>query len=335
MRGLRFLIVFLTAMGGFLWLTISSTGHPLYVNVPAVVYHVSSESTLTWTSEDFHPRFFSEWEGWDIENKMWSFHKVSVSPSPFLLSGEANSASFQPKRPGINRRRAWVLGTANAGTIFWGFKQAIESWGKTKGEFHIKGDWRGDNLAQIDELSHFMWGYRMTQFLFSAYQWAGFSPKASRMISVSQTAMVLTLVEYPIDAYNPKQGLGFSDLVFDYLGIGFACMKERCHWLEDFDVKISSRGNILMGNQPVFAQTYEEFDNFIYWITYRTNLFLPRKALCFGLGYGVTHPKGEAERQIFGGIGLSLPDCAALFSERLGNRLKFLEMFYPHLSVEF
>jgi hypothetical protein len=112
-------------------------------------------------------------------------------------------------------------------------------------------------------------------------------------------------------------------------------MKSSCRWLEDFDVKISSRRNILLGNQPVFAQTYEQFDNFIYWLTFKTRLFLPRKVLCFGLGYGVTHQSGKAERHILGGIGLSLPDCAALLGERIGARLKFLEIFYPNLSVEF
>jgi hypothetical protein len=320
---------------GFFLLTNSGTAHPLQIDSPSDLYHTPSESTLVWANEGFHPRFFTGSQGWDSENRMRLFQKVSVSASPFLLSREASSASFKPKRTGINRKRAWGLGTANAGTIFFGFKQAIESWGKTKGGFHMKGDWKGDNLAQIDELSHFMWGYKMTQFLFSAYRWAGFSPKASRVISVSQTAFILSLVEYPIDAYNPKQGLGISDLVFDYLGIGFACMKTRCHWLEDFDVKISSRKNILLGNQPVFAQSYEQFDNFIYWLTYRTKLFLPGKVLCFGLGYGVTHRDGKAERHILGGIGLSLPDCAALLGEKFGTRLKFLEIFYPNLSVEF
>jgi hypothetical protein len=320
---------------GFFLSNNSVAANPLQVNSPGYVYHTPSESTLVWASEDFHPRFFTRSQGRGGNNNIRLFQKVSVSTSPFLLSREANSISFKSKRTGINRKRAWILGTVNAGTIFFGFRQAIESWGKTKGGFHMKEDWRGDNLAQIDELSHFMWGYKMTQFLFSAYRWAGFSPKASRVISVSQTAMVLTLVEYPIDAYNPKQGLGISDLVFDYLGIGLACMKSRCRWLEDFDVKISSRKNILLGNQPVFAQTYEQFDNFIYWFTYRTRLFLPRKVLCFGLGYGVTHQSGKAERQILGGIGLSLPDCAALLGERIGARLKFLEIFYPNLSVEF
>lgn len=88
-----------------------------------------------------------------------------------------------------------------------------------------------------------------------------------------------------------------------------------------------------MGNQPVFAQTYDQFGNFIYWLTYRTRLFLPRKVFCFGLGYGVTHHGDEPNREFFGGIGLSLPDLFSLFGKGLSRRIGFLEIFYPHLSL--
>jgi len=234
----------------------------------------------------------------------------------------------------INRSRAWLLGTVNSGAVFYGFKQAIAAWGDSKGEFHFKDDWKGDHLAQIDELSHFLWGYKMTQFLFRSYRWAGFSAKTSHAISVFQTAFILTMVEYPIDAYNPKQGFGVSDLVFDYAGIGLAYLRQRHRWLEDFDVKVTFRRSVLLGNQPIFAQTNEEFDNFLYWLTYRADLFLPQKALCFGVGYGVTHRQNEPARHLLLGIGLSLPDFLSLFKEDLGPRFRFLEVFYPNLSVE-
>jgi hypothetical protein len=243
---------------------------------------------------------------------------------PYLTSG----------KKGINYKRAGFLSTANAGAIIYGFRQAISSWGESKGEFHLKNDWKGDNLAQIDELSHFLWGYKMTQFLFWSYRWAGFSSKVSHIISISQTALVLTMVEYPVDAYNPKQGLGLSDLVFDYAGIGLACLKHSFPWMENFDVKISSKNNIFLGKQPLFAQTYGEFDNFIYWLTYKHKLYLPQKVLCFGLGYGVTHRHDVPQRELLVGVGLSLPDFISLFHENLGRRLKFLELFYPNLNME-
>jgi hypothetical protein len=258
-----------------------------------------------------------------------------LGPGPAAPARPGNAYDSRPTRQGINYKRAAPLAVANAGAIGYGFRRAISAWGESQGGFHFKNDWKGDHLAQIDELSHFVWGYKMTQFLFWSYGWAGFSPKTSRLIAVSQTAFVLTMVEYPIDAYNPKQGVGLSDLAFDYAGIGLACLKQRCRWLENFDVKISWRKDIIFGNQPVFAQTYSQFDNFIYWLTYKTELFLPQKALCFGLGYGVTHRQDRPTRHLLMGIGLSLPDFVSLFSEGLGKQVKFLDLFYPNLNLEF
>lgn len=247
---------------------------------------------------------------------------------------EQNPLVHKPERSRVNLKRTSILCTVNAGAIFFGFKGAIASWGKSKGAFHFKNDWNGDKLKQTDELSHFLWGYKMTQFLFSAYRWSGFSTEASHAISVFQTAFVLTMVEYPIDAYNPKQGLGVSDLVFDYAGIGLAYTKRRFGWLEDFDFKLSWKRDIFLANQPMFAQTFEEFDNFIYWFTYRTKLLLPQKIVCLGLGYSATRRAGEPKRQFFAGIGLSLPDLVSLFGKKLERHAKFLELFYPNLRLE-
>lgn len=223
----------------------------------------------------------------------------------------------------------------NGAAIFFGFKQAIASWGESDGKFHLKSDWKGDGLAQTDELSHFMWGYKMTQFYFWAYDWVGLSPKTGQALSIFQSVLLLTLVEFPIDAYNPDQGFGTSDLIFDYLGVGLAYMKEHKHWLDDFDFKISWKRNILTSHQPLFAQTYDEFDNFIYWITYRTRLFMPRKIFCLGLGYSATHQDGKPRRDFFGGISLSLSDFASLFGKKLEEHTRFLEMFYPNLHIRF
>jgi hypothetical protein len=174
----------------------------------------------------------------------------------------------------------------------------------------------------------------MTQFFFWAYDWVDLSSKTSQALSISQSALLLTLVEYSIDVYNPKQGFGISDLVFDYLGVGLAYMKRHNSWLEDFDFKISWKKNLFLANQLIFVQTYEEFDNFIHWFTYRTRLFTLRKIFCLGVGYSATHPGCKPKGEFFGGIGLSLPDFASLFGEKLRERAKFLEIFYPNLCIK-
>jgi hypothetical protein len=234
----------------------------------------------------------------------------------------------------IDYRKASIIGGLNLVAIIVGFHQAMNIWGESKGRFHIKDDWKGDGLAQTDEISHFLWGYKMTQFFYWTYAWVGFSPKTSQILSSSESALILTSVEYPIDAYNPKQGLGVSDLVFDYLGVGMAIVRKHQSWLNDFDFKISWKKNIFSVNKTPFAQTYEEYDNFIYWFTYRPKLFFPKKLLCFGFGYSVTHLGFEPQRELYGGIGLSIPDFISLFGRKLGDKSKFLEILYPNIRIK-
>jgi hypothetical protein len=234
----------------------------------------------------------------------------------------------------IDYRKASIIGGLNLVAVTVGFHKAVNIWGESKGRFHIKDDWKGDGLAQTDEVSHFMWGYKMTQFFHWAYDWVGFSPKTSRALSSSESALILTLVEYPIDAYNPKQGLGVSDLIFDYLGVGLAIARKHQSWLNDFDFKISWKKNIFSQNKTPFAQTYEEYDNFIYWLTYRTKFFFPKKLLCFGFGYSVTHSGMQSQRELYGGIGISIPDFVSLFGKKLGDKSKFLEILYPNIHIK-
>lgn len=234
----------------------------------------------------------------------------------------------------IDYRKASIIGGVNLVAIAVGLPQAMNTWGKSKGKFHLKDDWKGDGLAQTDELSHFMWGYKMTQFLTWAYDWVGFSPKTNRALSLFQSSLILTLVEYPIDAYNPEQGLGISDLVFDYLGIGLAVAKKDQGWLKDFDFKLSWKKNIFSENKTPFAQTYEEYDNFIYWLTYRTKFVLPKKLFCLGFGYSATHSGFEPRREFYAGIGLSIPDFASLFGKRVGDFSNFLGILYPNIRIK-
>jgi hypothetical protein len=276
-----------------------------------------------------------------------SGHSVSLSETDFDLilnpCGSSRERGFFPinlkfsyrlNPRGINYKRASIMATGSAAFVYFGLKHAMDVWGKSNGKFHIKNDWTGDHLAQSDELSHFTWGYKMTQFCFWMYDWIGFSPKTSQLLSMIESSLILTIVEFPVDAYNPQQGLGISDLIFDYLGVGFAfARKHRCS-LRDFDVKVSWKRNLFATNHPAVSQTFGEFDNFIFWLTYRPHLFVPRRFLCLGLGYSVTHKGIKPQREFYGGLGLSLSDFFGLLGKRFKSYTQFLDLFYPNFKLK-
>lgn len=244
------------------------------------------------------------------------------------------TAYSRPKN-GISYKRAVIFGIANVTAISFGFEHTTAIWGKSNGRFHIKWeDWTGDHLAQIDEISHFMWGYKMTQFFFGAYQWVGLSPRTGQLLSMLESALILTAVEYPIDAYNPQQGLGISDLIFDYMGVGLAYTKKHNAWLDNLDFKISWKRNIFKARDSAFAQTYQDYDNIIYWVTYRPSLIIPRKIVCWGFGYSTNHVGIEPRRQFYLGVGLSMSDFVGLFGKKLKKPAGFLDLFYPNFKLK-
>jgi hypothetical protein len=42
----------------------------------------------------------------------------------------------------------------------------------------------------------------------------------------------------------------------------------------------------------------------------------------------------KPKREFYGGIGLSIPDFASLFSKKLGDKSKFLEILYPNIRIK-
>ena len=311
-----------------------------------VLNHSTSDSVLGITkplprNHLFSPIFSLNENGWQ---KFSKFSILGYQNSPEFDEGfsfyqgnyyEKKRFSSHPiAQRKIDYRKASIIGGVNLVAIAVGFPQAIKTWGKSKGKFHLKDDWKGDGLVQTDEICHFLWGYKMTQLLYWAYDWVGFSSKTSRIISSSEASLILTLVEYPIDAYNPTQGLGISDLIFDYLGVGMALAKKRHSWLNDFDFKFSWKKDILSKNKTPFLQTYEEYENLIYWFTYRTKFFFPKKLICVGVGYSITRFTCEPKREFYGGIGLSIPDFASLFGKRARDFSNFLEILYPNIRIK-
>ncbi len=93
------------------------------------------------------------------------------------------------------------------------------TWGQSRGRFHVKDDWTGDSLSQNDEASHLFFGYTLTRTFSGQWRWGGMPPRRSRTVGAAESAVALTLVEV-LDAFNPAQGLGISDLLFDYTGVG-------------------------------------------------------------------------------------------------------------------
>ncbi|MGB9561673.1 MAG: hypothetical protein ACPL6C_02560, partial [bacterium] len=105
----------------------------------------------------------------------------------------------EPDRTNIHWGRLAITSALGIGIAAYAIDYEMDTWGRTRGKFHFKDDWDGDFLAQTDELSHFFYAYKMTQFGYLLARFDGFSTKTSIIIGSSIAFLWLFSVEYPID----------------------------------------------------------------------------------------------------------------------------------------
>ncbi|MGH8004228.1 MAG: DUF2279 domain-containing protein, partial [Limisphaerales bacterium] len=151
-------------------------------------------------------------------------------------AGMIHHPFYQPKTS-----RLVILGGGHVVGLAVAYDQTQKSWGGSTGKFHFKSDWSGDGLAQNDEISHLTVAYTLTKEFYRAYRWAGFSPKKARLYGTLESAVLMTFVEVPMDAFNTTQGFGIEDLLANYAGVGLGFLKlsRPGNW----DIKTSAKSN--------------------------------------------------------------------------------------------
>jgi hypothetical protein len=229
--------------------------------------------------------------------------------------------------------RLLILGGGHLAAAVFTYDQTQKSWGGSTGRFHFKNDWSGDYLAQNDEASHLVVGYVLTKEFYRAYRWAGFSPKKARLYGALESAFLLTFVEVPMDAFNATQGFGAEDLMADYAGVGLGLLQLRNPG--NWDIKAHAKTNPFSSQSHLFSQTAEQFDNFVFWGTYRPALkWGERQPFSVGIGYSVRRGRDVFDplRELYLGIGTTIPDLVRAFSPKAAKYFEVLDFYYFNLN---
>ncbi|OLB67537.1 MAG: hypothetical protein AUI09_03120 [Gemmatimonadetes bacterium 13_2_20CM_2_66_5] len=210
------------------------------------------------------------------------------------------------------------------------YGETQRTWGQSRGRFHVKNDWTGDSLSQNDEASHLFFGYTLTRTFSGQWRWGGMPPRRSRTVGGAESAVALTLVEV-LDAFNPAQGLGISDVLFDYTGVGAGLwtLSHPVDWTIRTSIKVRAHAR-------VFSETEHQSDNYIWWVTYRPPLrWGLKQPLSLGVGHSV---RREADgvtpvRELHFGIGTTLPDLVRTFAPHAARVLGILDFYYFNLNI--
>lgn len=248
----------------------------------------------------------------------------SLSPNPNELPQFLQPVEEERE---INYLRLSLFGATAIAGVGVSISRMESWWGHGYCPFHFKkNDWGDDNLVQTDEISHFMISYKVAQAGTGLSRWSGLSDKTSRIIGGSIALGIMAWVEYPIDAHNPLQGFGVSDMLADCLGVTLALTRDK--WFDELsflDVKISVKDFSKVNNE-VIAQTFAQNDAFIYWLTARPAKDFP---VHVAIGYSANHENEERlpEREIYIGFGTSLNEIAGFMDSKLFRRLDTLSFY--------
>jgi len=259
---------------------------------------------------------------------------IPTLPSRVETPSFINRVARVPESPILSRLAVWGGLSLAQGVL--AYRKTLDIWGKPSGKFHLKNDLNGDYLACSDEISHMLVAYKLAQLARQGFRWSGLSPAAATRWGAFQAAVYMTFVEFPMDAYNPGQGMGLSDLLADFAGIGLAWCRagvDNPRW----DLKVSVKSEFFAGNSRLLAHNNKQYDDFIYWLTYRIsdNRYNP---LVIGLGYSTYHPPGDpptfipVDKQIYFRIGTSLAEVGRFFGRRTERLLSPAEVYFFNIG---
>jgi hypothetical protein len=200
------------------------------------------------------------------------------------------------------------------------------------GKFHFKDDLH-DGLAMSDESSHLFSSYQLTRALFTGYSWTGLSNRAARRLAALHAWLWTFSVEYPIDAYNPTQGFGISDMVANTLGV-IAAYEHTRPGPDWWDIKISIKSSFFADGSRLVAYTNEQYDDFIYWLTVRPSRsrYLP---VWLGAGYATAHHQWpHVDKELHLGVGTTIDELVGLISPAAAHYLRPTNAIFLNLNTK-
>ncbi|MFP4458082.1 MAG: DUF2279 domain-containing protein [Candidatus Zixiibacteriota bacterium] len=219
----------------------------------------------------------------------------------------------------------------SAGALYYSGTRFKEAWGASdRSSWHWKtNDFQGDGFLQNDEYSHFVAGQRVTQLAGGLARWTGFNDKTSLIIGSSISFGIAVWVEI-LDAYNPGQGFGTSDLIFGTAGIAFEIARQKYPSVKKFDLRVSFKRFQDISPNLIVAQNALHYDNTIYWLTYQADENIP---FDIGLGYSTSREPDPVhwllpKRELYLGIGISGKELIRLFNRDISDYISGIGDWY-------
>lgn len=266
-----------------------------------------------------------------ISSKFFLIVLLTVTVPLFSNESDSLVTDVDDKETQLETWRLVTTGLFATGAISYSSTQFVRIWGSSeRSSWHWKhDDFLDDGYAQSDEISHFVAGQRMSQLGRALCLWTGFDERTSTIIGASVSIAISLAVEI-YDAFNPREGFGYSDLIFGVGGAYFDIARRKYPALERFDIRVSFEQFKHIPQNLVIAEHYKSYDNTIYWLTYQPSMDIPFD-ICFGYSTGRDYSQNLGPlptRQLYLGVGISGRELMRLFYNDIPDNISGLLSWY-------
>lgn len=187
-------------------------------------------------------------------------------------------------KPGLNRARAWGVGTGQALVWTGTFIGLNQAWYKDypRQSFHFFNDW--PEWQQQDKLGHAWTTYHISRFSTNLWMWAGMPDKKAAIVGGLSGIAYLSIIEI-LDGFSAEWGFSTGDYMMNLAGAGLYTL-QQLGWKEQrIQLKLSyraypyqpmdqDRAESLFGEGFV-ESLLKDYNAQTYWLTVNPRLFFP------------------------------------------------------------
>ena len=213
----------------------------------------------------------------------------------------------------------------------------LEWYGKQpNGKFHWFNDLHEWN--QVDKAGHFYVPYFTTTFTYNMLRWSGMKNTPAALTAGAFGFLSLAAIEIP-DGMTKKYGASWSDILFDFLGAGFATSQYLIWKEQRISIKYSlhavnyTRGELRNRADDLYGTSLGEkilkdYNGITTWLSFNLYSFnhnIKPKWLNIAVGYGAGN--------MYGGFENTWTDKNGVFHDR--TDVKRYRKFFISLDADF
>lgn len=209
------------------------------------------------------------------------------------------SSSIAQDSSHLNKKRLWIVSSANVGLISGSLIALNSAWYKDypRTSFHFFND--NDEWLQMDKCGHVWTTYNISRFAKNMWSYTGMKEKHAVILG-GVTGIAYQGVVEVLDGFSSEWGFSWGDMGANFLGAGAYVSQQllwkdqriqikMSYWPYDYESSLIARRDQVFGSS-LPERVLKDYNSQTYWLSGNIRSFFPRSKipewLCLSFGYG-------------------------------------------------